>query len=396
MWGLPLYSWWVIIVIIYLSSGDPRQREDQHQQVDHDGLRCEHLLILGSHLPPYTSLPAQVLDSMLRILSNILIIWIQGKPSVLHQLLPCVLPYGLVQCWKNEKSSILILMIGCPARFGFLWTYLDFCENHLSFINQMTQKENCSTVIGACSMEWFVALYFLKERMILLTLLESTCSCGHRFLPLPPCVSPSLLSQQNGKEGAIFIWLYQFCRRNGHVAFFIFLCVKDIQYITIMLLPRCGHLSKVGSSCSLSPPASSEPLLPISHFFVASADRKLSGDPTKKLRIFLFQTQLFKLLQNWQVSRGGISGSSLGSEAPSPKHSHLLVRPCRAYSVWNHLQISEETYNNNTRLVYIGNKGGMFFSSGISESEREQRKQSNIFTTKINFLAWLIEVTFIT
>ena len=107
-------------IIIYLSSGDPRQREDQHQQVDHDGLRCEHLLILGSHLPPYTSLPAQVLDSMLRILSNILIIWIEGKPSVLHQLLPCVLPYGLVQCWKNEKSSILILMIGCPARFGFL------------------------------------------------------------------------------------------------------------------------------------------------------------------------------------------------------------------------------------------------------------------------------------
>ena len=79
MWGLPLYSWWVIIVIIYLSSGDPRQREDQHQQVDHDGLRCEHLLILGSHLPPYTSLPAQVLDSMLRILSNILIILHLGQ-----------------------------------------------------------------------------------------------------------------------------------------------------------------------------------------------------------------------------------------------------------------------------------------------------------------------------
>ena len=57
-----------------------------------------------------------------------------------------------------------------------------------------------------------------------------------------------------------------------------------------MLLPRCGHLSKVGSSCSLSPPASSEPLLPISHFFVASADRKLSGEPTKKtLGIFFFR-----------------------------------------------------------------------------------------------------------
>ena len=65
--------------IIYLSSGDPRQREDQHQQVDHDGLRCEHRLILGSHLPSYTSLPAQVSDSMLRILSNILTILLPGQ-----------------------------------------------------------------------------------------------------------------------------------------------------------------------------------------------------------------------------------------------------------------------------------------------------------------------------
>ena len=30
--------------------------------------------------------------------------------------------------------------------------------------------------------------------------------------------------------------------------------------------------------------------------------------------------------------------------------------------------------------------------SGISESERERRKKSNVLTTKINFLAWLIEV----
>ena len=29
---------------------------------------------------------------------------------------------------------------------------------------------------------------------------------------------------------------------------------------------------------------------------------------------------------------------------------------------------------------------------GISESERERRKQSNLLTTKINFLAWVIEV----
>ena len=35
---------------------------------------------------------------------------------------------------------------------------------------------------------------------------------------------------------------------------------------------------------------------------------------------------------------------------------------------------------------------GISFFLGISESERERRKQNNILTTKINFLAWLIEV----
>ena len=49
-----------------------------------------------------------------------------------------------------------------------------------------------------------------------------------------------------------------------------------------------------------------------------------------------------------------------------------------------------------TSLGWYLLRTGMFLSSGISESEREQRKQSNIFTTKINFLAWLIEVTLIT
>ena len=35
-----------------------------------------------------------------------------------------------------------------------------------------------------------------------------------------------------------------------------------------------------------------------------------------------------------------------------------------------------------------------YISLGVSESERERRKQSNILTTKINFLAWIIEVIF--
>ena len=39
---------------------------------------------------------------------------------------------------------------------------------------------------------------------------------------------------------------------------------------------------------------------------------------------------------------------------------------------------------------------GTFLSLGVSESERERRKQSNLLTTKINFLAWIIEVTLIT
>ena len=30
--------------------------------------------------------------------------------------------------------------------------------------------------------------------------------------------------------------------------------------------------------------------------------------------------------------------------------------------------------------------------AGISETERKRRKESNLFTTKINFTAWLLEV----
>ena len=30
---------------------------------------------------------------------------------------------------------------------------------------------------------------------------------------------------------------------------------------------------------------------------------------------------------------------------------------------------------------------------GISETERKRRKESNLFTTKINFIAWLLEVS---
>ena len=29
---------------------------------------------------------------------------------------------------------------------------------------------------------------------------------------------------------------------------------------------------------------------------------------------------------------------------------------------------------------------------GVSETERRRRRESNIFTTKINFIAWLLEV----
>ena len=34
------------------------------------------------------------------------------------------------------------------------------------------------------------------------------------------------------------------------------------------------------------------------------------------------------------------------------------------------------------------------YDSGISETERIRRKESNLFTTKINFIAWLLEVYF--
>ena len=35
----------------------------------------------------------------------------------------------------------------------------------------------------------------------------------------------------------------------------------------------------------------------------------------------------------------------------------------------------------------------MYSTKGISDSERAKRRENNTLTTKINFLAWLIEVT---
>ena len=58
-----------------------------------------------------------------------------------------------------------------------------------------------------------------------------------------------------------------------------------------------------------------------------------------------------KLLQAGQVWWGWVSRTFVGSLSPFPQHCHLLVCPRCAWPVWGHLQVSENTYNNNTRLV---------------------------------------------
>ena len=136
--------------------------------------------------------------------------------------------------------------------------------------------------------------------------------------------------------------------------FFDWLCfLPSLEQTSHLSPPRCGHGSKVAWSCSLSPPASSwPPPITTSHFFAASAERRLSGGGCNLQSWKLFiQTQLLQLLQAGQVSWGGIPGTSVGSNAPFPKHCHLRLCHCCAGAVWHHLQISEETYNNGTRLV---------------------------------------------
>ena len=135
------------------------------------------------------------------------------------------------------------------------------------------------------------------------------------------------------------------------VAFFIFLCVKDmiLQFCSfpgVDICPKLPHpvLSRHRHNRSLFYQSPN----------ISSLHRQTGSFQVirqKTLGIFLFQIQLFKLLQTYFYKRGGISWPHMDSDAPSPKHSHLLVRPCRAYSLWNYLQISEETYNNITRLV---------------------------------------------
>ena len=65
------------------------------------------------------------------------------------------------------------------------------------------------------------------------------------------------------------------------------------------------------------------------------------------------QTQPLKLLQAGQVWWSGVSGTFVGSLSTFSQHCHILVCPRCAWSVWGHLQVSENTYNNITRLVHL-------------------------------------------
>ena len=65
--------------------------------------------------------------------------------------------------------------------------------------------------------------------------------------------------------------------------------------------------------------------------------------------VLFFQIQLVRLLCSSEVSWGRISRTGLGSNPSFPKHCQLLLCPHCALPVWGHLQISQETYNYNTR-----------------------------------------------
>ena len=149
----------------------------------------------------------------------------------------------------------------------------------------------------------------------------------------------------------------------------------------MLLFFRCGRLFGF-PSChfQLQPPQLSPSPLIASLFCVALAVRSLSGYCLLlilTLTFFKFVKQIYQqaqknnllwlafvkyifLLPQLQYSRflrackdwwGGTPRASLGSETLVSKPDHPCLRSDCANPLWNHLQFSAETYNNNARFV---------------------------------------------
>ena len=68
----------------------------------------------------------------------------------------------------------------------------------------------------------------------------------------------------------------------------------------------------------------------------------------------------------------------------------VIIVPCLYGAIFRFRK--KHTITTQGKLSNLKHGKKQQITQGISESERERRKQSNLLTTKINFLAWLIEV----
>ena len=76
------------------------------------------------------------------------------------------------------------LLKGGKAPFKFMMIYICTNFNGFKFFGLSVQNGK------------------LYDFQIFPTLWEPTCSCGNCFVPLPPCMPPGFLPEQNRKEGA--------------------------------------------------------------------------------------------------------------------------------------------------------------------------------------------------
>ena len=110
------------------------------------------------------------------------------------------------QCWKN-MNRIANQRLIFQAR-----------KRNLSPISPITPISNCYlqnlklwptyslTDWLPGRMSFLMELFnFQNNFPIFPTLSEPTCSCGNCFLPLPPCMPPSFLPEQNRNEGAFTV-----------------------------------------------------------------------------------------------------------------------------------------------------------------------------------------------
>ena len=176
--------------------------------------------------------------------------------------------------------------------------------------------------------------------------------------------------------------------------------LKLFSTLADITLSRCGHLFRDHFfSLPLPPAFSSQPPVPASPFFAAWTEKRSSGDLTisraPEKYIASFRHNLSNFFTPVKFHGAEFQGPLWLPQRLFPNivnFAFVLFVPAMYGAIFrfrkNHTTRTQGWYQLRGDEINLNCISGQ----GISESERERRKQSNLLTTKINFMAWVIEV----